>query len=408
MNLFFIFVVLASIGVIARLMQNLAVRASILKNSIVPEADILTDTSKQTPRSGATSASGKPSPNGFYPPLSILKPLKGLDEDLFGNLISFCNQDYPNYEIIFALEEATDPALTVAHKIKKIYPHKKISIVIKKKDYALNPKVNNLIAAYEASQFPYILISDSDVRVDHNYLREITRPLKDPRVGVVSNLIRGVGSRTLGSLLENLHLNSFVIGNVALLTWLFKMPVIVGKSLVRSKVALEAIGGFAAVKDVLAEDYIIGLLMRDKGKDVITSSYVVNAVNKHRTMSQFCQRHSRWGKMRWKMVGIRYISELISNAVFMACLSLVLVGPSARTIALVAAASLLTVMGDYWLGRQIRSAHHLGHYLLTPLKDIFIGYMWFVPFFNQRVKWRRHTYKITKGSYLVPLPDEKI
>jgi len=404
MALFLIFAGLASVGMATIILQNLAIRVSVPKNSVLPESAILAG-AKGT-AAGRAQPFPQPSSNGFSPPLSILKPLKGLDDDLFDNLASFCNQDYPEYEIIFALEEEDDPALKVAHKIKEMYPHKKISIVVKQTDYALNPKVNNLIAAYEASQFPFFLISDSDVRVDNNYLMEITRPMEDPHVGLVNNLIRGIGSRTLGSLLENLHLNSFVIGNTALLTKFFKMPLVMGKSMLVRKEAFEEIGGFAAVKNVLAEDYIIGRLIHDKGKRIVTSGYVINAVNHYRTMKQFFKRHARWGKLRWKIVGFKYIAELISNAVFIACLSLVVLGPTPRTIALAATASLVTIIGDYWLGKQIRSAHHFAHYLLAPIKDIIIGVMWFVPFFDRTVMWRRHRYKITKGSYLVPFSDE--
>ena len=170
----------------------------------------------------------------------------------------------------------------------------------------------------------------------------------------------------------------------------------------------EEIGGFAAVKNVLAEDYIVGLLMHNKGKKVVTSGYVINAVNKHRTMKQFFKRHARWGKLRRNITGFKYISEFISNTVFIACLSLIVVGPTTHTIALAVTASLVTIIGDYGLGKRIRSAHRFVHYLLTPIKDIIIGIMWFVPFFDRTVMWRSHRYKITRGSYLVPLPDKHV
>jgi ceramide glucosyltransferase len=184
------------------------------------------------------------------------------------------------------------------------------------------------------------------------------------------------------------------------------MPLVMGKSMLVRKEAFEEIGGFAAVKNVLAEDYIIGRLIHSTGKRIVTSGYVVNAVDHYRTMKQFFKRHARWGKLRWSITGFKYISEPISNAVFIAFLSLVVLGPTTCTIALIAAASLVTIIGDYWLGRRIRSAHHFVHYFLAPIKDIIIGVMWFVPFFDRTLTWRRHRYKITRGSYLVPLSDE--
>jgi ceramide glucosyltransferase len=398
MTLFFIFTGLVMVGIINIVLQNIAIRSSVPKNHILPESDFLAGAMR---RRGDVSP--QPSSAEFSPPISILKPLKGLDDDLFDNLVSFCEQDYPDYEIIFCLEEANDPALKLAEKIKKMYSHRKISIVIKEGEYALNPKVNNLVAAYRKSQFSYFLISDSDVRVDKDYLSEIIQYMEDPRVGLVSNLIRGIDSRTIGALLENLHLNSFVIGNVALLTTFFKIPVVVGKSMLIRKKTFEKIGGFDAVKNVLAEDYIIGQKMHKGGARVITSGHVINAVNHSRTLKQFLKRHARWGKLRWKLGVIGYCAEIISNAVFIACLSLVVLGPTTPSITLAAVVFFLKIMGDYALGKRIQSAHRCFHYCISPLKDIVIGFIWFVPFISRRVMWRRHKYKITKGSVLVPL-----
>jgi ceramide glucosyltransferase len=368
----------------------------------LPESDFLAPSREAETHVGVVSPSS--SPDCFSPPVSILKPLKGIDDDLFDNLISFCNQSYPDYEIIFALEEKHDPALKLVQKLKKMYPHKKISIVVKQKDYALNPKVDNLVTAYEASRFPYFLISDSDVRVDKHYLGVIIQHMEDPKVGLVSNLIRGIGSCTIGSLLENLHLNSFVIGHVAIFTSFFKMPVVVGKSILMRKKAFEEIGGFEAVRNVLAEDYVIGDLMHKKGKRVVTASHIINAVNHYRTFKQFLKRHARWGKLRCKLGALGYCSEIVSNAVFISCLALVVVRPMTYAITLAATVWFLKIMGDYMLGKRLRSAHHLVHYLLSPIKDIIIGCIWFVPFVSTTVTWRRHRYKITKGTYLIPLP----
>jgi ceramide glucosyltransferase len=406
MTLFLIFAGLVTIGIVDIVLQNLAIRSVIPKNRILPESDFLIG------EKNGTGGKGRLTPplssKEFCPPISILKPLKGLDDDLADNLTSFCKQIYPDYEIIFALEEKNDPAFKLAEEIKKLYPHKKISIVKKQRDFALNPKVDNLIAAYEASQFPYFLISDSDVRVAPDYLREIIKPMEDPNVGLVSNLIRGIGSRTFGSLLENLHLNSFVIGNVAILTGFFKMAVVVGKSMLVRKEAFEEIGGFEAVRNVLAEDYVIGDLMHKQGKRVITSGHVINAVNHYRTFKQFIKRHVRWGKLRRKIAGIGYISEIISNAVFISCLALVILGPTTRTISLAAAVWMVKILGDYLLGKRIRSAHRFFQYLLSPIKDIVVGCIWFVPFVSRTVMWRRHRYKISKGSLLVPILDKKV
>jgi len=142
--------------------------------------------------SGSPSRAGEGSKLPLHlPPISILKPLKGLDDNLFDNLESFCNQDYPRYEVILALQDFNDPAFKVARKIKEKYPDRDISIVVERCDEGLNPKVNNLIPAYRAARFEHVLISDSNVMVDRRYLREVAGPMNEEGVGLVTNLIRG-------------------------------------------------------------------------------------------------------------------------------------------------------------------------------------------------------------------------
>ena len=123
--------------------------------------------------------------------------MKGLDDNLFENLESFCTQDYPTYEIILALREISDPAYKVAVKIKEKFKDRDISIIAQWCEEGLNPKVNNLIPAYRASKYDFFLISDSNVLADKDYLRDTVQHMEDGEVGLVSNLIRGIGGRTV-------------------------------------------------------------------------------------------------------------------------------------------------------------------------------------------------------------------
>jgi len=142
---------------------------------------------------------------GFCPPVSILKPLKGLDDNLFDNLESFCIQDYPEYEVIFSLQDHNDPAYKVAEKIKEKYPDEDISVITERCNVGLNPKVNNLIPAYKIAKYEHILISDSNVLANSNYLQDIAKHMKDPDVGLVSNIIKGTRGRSFGSIFEFFH-----------------------------------------------------------------------------------------------------------------------------------------------------------------------------------------------------------
>jgi ceramide glucosyltransferase len=388
MEIFWIFAGITILGLVGYGFQVFAVRSYIAASPL-------------------NSGEGNSLPRNF-PPISILKPLKGLDDNLFDNLESFCRQDYPEYEVIFSLQDYNDAAYKVARKVKEKYPDRDISIVVERCDEGLNPKVNNLIPACRTAKYQHILISDSNVMVGSAYLREITKPLTDREVGLVSNLIKGVGGRSVGSVLENLHMNSFVLGSVCFLDKFLGMPCVVGKSMLMKKRDLEAIGGLRAFKDVLAEDYMIGKMMNDAGKKVVLSRYMIKNVNHYWGIRKFINRHSRWGKLRWKIGGLKYLSELVGNAVFMSMLPIMLWEPSRITVPFALLVSLLKASGDFYIGRRTASDANPFLYFLSPVKDVLIGLMWFVPILSNTVVWRGNRYIIGKDSLLSPYPETGI
>jgi ceramide glucosyltransferase len=345
-----------------------------------------------------------PLPQTFQP-VSILKPLKGLDDGLFDNLESFCHLEHPQYEIIFTLQSQNDPAYKVAKKVKEKYPLHDITIVVEYCDEGLNPKINNLIPAYKRAKYDLILISDSNIRVEKKYLSDITRHMEDCAVGLVSNIIRGVSGRSIGAVLENLHLNSFIAGSVCLLDKFLGLPCVVGKSMMLRKSDLEAIGGLSAVKDHLAEDYVIGERIHRLGKRVVLSNHLINNVNEYWTVGRFLNRHSRWAKMRWKIGGAKYVSELFGNAVFMSCIPLFISPLSKPALCFAAAVSAFKITGDFYMGKMMKADMHPAICLLAPLKDIIIGFVWFVPILSDTVSWRGNRYIIGRDSLLFPHPE---
>jgi ceramide glucosyltransferase len=383
MILFWIFTVISLIGITAYLFQIIAVRSYI--------APINSGEGRHLPR--------------LFPPVSILKPLKGIDDGLFDNLESFCHQDYPGHEIIFSLQNQNDPAYKVVKKVKEKYPLLDISIVVEYCDAGLNPKINNLIPAYKKAKYDLILISDSNVRAEKDYLSDITRHMEDSAVGLVSNIIRGVRGRSIGAVFENLHLNSFIAGSVCLLDRFFAMPCVVGKSMLFRKSDLEATGGLTAVKDHLAEDYVIGEKIHRLGKRVVLSSHLINNVNEYWTVGRFLNRHSRWGKMRWKIGGAKYISELFGNPVFISLAAVFMLPFSKAMLCLTALVSALKIAGDFYVGRMMKTGMHPAVYLLAPLKDIIIGFVWFIPILSDTVSWRGNRYIIGRGSILTQHPE---
>lgn len=334
-----------------------------------------------------------------FPPISIIKPLKGLDDNLFDNLESFCKQEYPEYEVILSLQDYNDPAYRVAEKIRNKYPEL-VKITLDNSSTALNPKVKNMISAYQESKYDYFLISDSNVYVEPDYLKRTVSAMTSD-TGLVTNLIMGVGGKTLGAKLENLQLNSFVIISVCFLDKFLKMPCSIGKSMLMRKSDFEQIGGFNAVKNVLAEDYLIGKLMHEKGKKVKLCSYIIKNVNEYWSLRRFLNRHTRWAKIRWKIAGWKYLTEPLSNPVFISSIVPLLDGFSKISITMFIAVATIKIAFDLYINRLMQTSTGLSG-ILIPLKDLITGLIWLAPLISCKLNWRGNTYKIGKETEIIP------
>jgi ceramide glucosyltransferase len=154
------------------------------------------------------------------------------------------------------------------------------------------------------------------------------------------------------------------------------------------------------VRDLLAEDHLIGEGVRQMGGKAVISNHMINNVNEYWSIRRFLNRHTRWGKMRCKIGGIKYLAELLSNPVFLSCLPIFLWKPSAATVSFALLVSLIKTIGDYCIGRRIGACGRRMHYLLIPIKDLIIGFIWFVPLFSNTVTWRGNKYRLGKHTLL--------
>src|SRR3954467_78968 len=183
------------------------------------------------------------------PPVTIFKPLKGEDEGLEENLRSFFQLDYPTYQLLFCVADKDDPAVPVVLRLIAEYPRHDAQLIVGCPHFGLNPKVESLAAMDRHRKHDTILISDSNVRVRPSYLRETACYLAEPGVGLVTNIFAGVGEAQIGAVLENLQLNGYIAGGVALANVL-RATCVVGKSMLLPVRVLEAIGGFASVRNM--------------------------------------------------------------------------------------------------------------------------------------------------------------
>ena len=339
------------------------------------------------------------------PPVSILKPLKGVDEDLEENLHSFFALDYPEVELVFGVDDPADPALVVARRVAAAHPGVPTRFVASGRRVGRNAKVNNLANILQHARHGVILISDSNTAVRPDALRGMVSRLLEPGVGLVTSPIRGVAARGLGGRLESLQLNSFVMGGVAAVSLLSRHVATVGKSMLMRRTDLERIGGFPELSRYLAEDQVCGEAMRAHGLGVVlTAEPVDNVLGPVRTTS-FAARHLRWARIRRRMHAGAYTAEVLANPVAPALLGLA-VDPSALTVGVLGATLTLLSALDLAAERRLGVRRSPLHYpALELLRGVLLAALWPVAFLSSTVSWRGTTYRIGDRTLLVPLEE---
>jgi ceramide glucosyltransferase len=211
---------------------------------------------------------------GALPPVSILKPLRGADPELYEALRSHCTQDYPEYELILGIGDSADPAIPVAEQLVREFPGR-VRLVVCPEALGANRKVSTLIQMLAQSRHAHLLINDSDIQVPPDYLRRIFAHFEDPSVGMVTSLYRGRASGTLGSRLEALGISTDFIPGVLAARQLEGVRFGLGCTLAMSRKALDAIGGLQPIVDYLADDYELGHRIATSGIRVVLSKLVV-------------------------------------------------------------------------------------------------------------------------------------
>lgn len=343
------------------------------------------------------------------PFVSLLKPLSGDEPNLESNLESFFVQDYPGYEIVFAVNRADDPALAVAKRVGGRYPNIPARFVVAGPVPWPNAKVYSLEKSTALARGDVLVISDSDVSVGPDYLRRVVQPFADPRVGVVTCIYRGVPGDGFWSRLEALAMSSTFMPGV-LVAWAMEgMKFALGPTMAVQRKCLAAIGGFSGMANYLADDFLLGNWAAREGYQVVLSPYVVDhhvlgtgfaATFKHRLRWARSTRRSRpWG----------YIGEGFTHPTA-AALGLVLVAPHPLTWAALAVTLLMRWTINWSVSWQVlRDPHARQGWWLVPAQDLVEFVVWCAGFTGRTVMWRGLAYKVGhEGRFELAVPSRPI
>jgi ceramide glucosyltransferase len=340
---------------------------------------------------------------GPLPPVTLLKPLKGLEDGLEANLSSFYEQRYPGeLQVVFASTEPDDPALRVARAVAARHPAIATDFVRSRDDYGLNPKVSNMRGALLAARHDLVLQSDANVRLPAGHLQRMVSQKIAQDASLLGSLVVGVGERTPAATLENLQLTAFTAPGLCIAKELVDITCVLGKAMLFSRRELESLGGIAAVKDVLAEDFVMCQLYQAAGKRLVLSPEPVANVNAGTRWPQFFARHSRWMKMRVVASLPGYFADLGGNPLPFALAAWLASGCDRRVLPLLLFVYAYKCAWDARLLVRLRG-HGLGWTQLwaTPARDLALTAVWAYALFSRTTVWRGKKLRLSSGTRLL-------
>ncbi len=329
----------------------------------------------------------RPPASASTEPVSVLKPLHGVDEGLEDNLRSFFTQDYPSFEILFAVRDGNDPAAAVVNRLRREYPQISTLVIVTGEPPYPNAKVFSLDHMLRAASYDLLVMSDSDIRVDSRMLATVAAEFRTSAVGVATCPYRAVAGGSFWSKLEAAGMNTEFWGGALVARMLEGMRFAVGPTIVARRSTIERIGGFDAVKDYLAEDFVIGARAADAGIGVILSSYVIEHRIGSQGLHQNFAHRLRWARSTRRSRPAGYIGQVFTNPLPLALL--LFVAAPDWWIMVLLALGLRALAAEAVARTALRSRVN---WWLLPLQDVLSFVFWIAGFFGNHIVWRGHRY----------------
>ena len=341
------------------------------------------------------------------PPVSILKPICGLDRETYENYASFCRQDYPEFEILFCVSDADDPAIRVIENLIRDFPTRSIRLLTGSDPLGASDKVNKLVRMAREAKHEILVVSDSDVRVGPNFLRAIAASFADPKVGGVTCLYRGLVEQCFAATLEALG-NSTDFAPGVLAAWLLgnrALDFMLGAVMATTKKHLAEIGGFESLVDYFCDDYELGHRLAARGHRIKLSRFSVSIVYPRESLLAAFRHQVRWN------LSIRYsrpwghLGLIFSQGLPWTVLAAILAPSATIAVAYVAAyvflrGAMAWVVGVWGMrDRLVRR-----EFWALPVRDAFAFIVWLASFFPQRIRWRGRQFLVRKKRLVAVSP----
>jgi ceramide glucosyltransferase len=355
----------------------------------------------------------------YTPPATIFKPARGADDDAYENFASFLRQDYPEYQVIFGLREESDPAAAIIRRLIADFPERDVELVISSEEFGHNAKVSNLQNMYAKAKRDLFVIADSDIRVGPDYLRRVVAPLRPrsnsqaglqverPEVGMVTCLYRGTNAKTFAGLLENIGVSSTFGPDVCSARALQGVKFAFGSTIAMRRETLERIGGFPALADYLADDFLLGSHAAKEGLEVVLSDCVVEHVSAPETFAAMLRHQLRWARTVRVSRPWGYRGMILTHGVATALAATLAWGFSGFALWLLAVTILARFMPLFAVGVYGLKDRALARYFwLAPVRDLIAFGVWAAGLVGDEVEWRGARFRVTPGGKLAPVDVE--
>jgi ceramide glucosyltransferase len=375
--------------------------------STVYLAMTLVATARHLHRARRAQAAATATPSASLPPVTIFKPVHGMEERLAANLESFFHQDYPAYEVIFGARDADNPAVKVAEEVRARYPHVPSRVILSGPPTWPSAKVFSLDKMIAASSRAYFIISDSDVQVAPDFLRNTISPLLDPAVGLVTCMYRGIPAADFWSWLEALGLSVEMSSGVMVADMMEGMRFALGPAMAVRRAAIDAIGGIAAVADYYSDDFELGNRIWAKNYKVVLSHHIVRNVLTSRSLIRTLGDQLRWMKSTRYSRPAGHAGTGLTYAMPFGILGLIAGGALGHWqlgIGLLALACLNRLIQSVVVGWSVaRDPQAVRFCWLYPLRDLLGFAAWVVSYTSRDFYWRGEKYRFGEGGKIAPL-----